>query len=345
MKQSDQYPFQELRESLLDSEPVSTRYLRFGSYTVEIRFFSSAAVSLYTPALAHRLILSDVAEADFVLLVGDSASTEFTQPEFPFKLSNLVAGGAIPLSEFPDQVLAYDVDSGLVQLVDHERKVGLVWARDSLSVQPNHRAAPFLYPLQWALSIEEKFIWHAAAVGYLDGAVLLAGPGGSGKSTSALAALGGGLDYLGDDYCLVSLGADGPIVETLYNSGKADEHSINLLRFLKEESAIAIDQIPYPKSLFYFFPKYSHQLPEKRSIRAVIMPEVSGLSEPQLEPLSGGKALLKLAPSTLFQLAHTGGEAFAFMGNVVRMLPRYRMLLANDPKLNTNSIQKLLTLQ
>ena len=46
-------------------------------------------------------------------------------------------------------------------------------------------------------------ICHAAVIGEDGVGLLIVGEGGRGKSTLALAAIGAGMDYLGDDYCLV----------------------------------------------------------------------------------------------------------------------------------------------
>ena len=69
---------------------------------------------------------------------------------------------------------------------------------------------------------------HGAAVAEGGRAALLLGPGGAGKTTTALAAWNAGMDYLGDDYVLVRVG---PHVTgaRAYATAKADARTATLL--------------------------------------------------------------------------------------------------------------------
>ena len=55
--------------------------------------------------------------------------------------------------------------------------------------------------------------------------MLLAGKGGSGKSTTALVCLHSSLVYAGDDYCLLATD-DGPYVFSLYSTGKLNPDDV-----------------------------------------------------------------------------------------------------------------------
>ena len=86
-------------------------------------------------------------------------------------------------------------------------------------------AAPFHFHLQWWLRERQFLIIHAAAVGNENGAALIVGQSGSGKTTTALSCLAAGMDYFGDDYCIISL-IPYPTVHSLYNSAKIDADTL-----------------------------------------------------------------------------------------------------------------------
>ena len=65
------------------------------------------------------------------------------------------------------------------------------------------------------LGKHKQQVVHAASVGTKDGAVLIVGKGGSGKSTSALACLNAGMYYLGDDYTLISNDSNPQVLQPL----------------------------------------------------------------------------------------------------------------------------------
>ena len=70
---------------------------------------------------------------------------------------------------------------------------------------------------------------HAAAVGTDEGALLITGRGGVGKSTTALACLEAGMQFLGDDYVVVGLDPE-PQVYRLYGSAKLTSNSSSAFR-------------------------------------------------------------------------------------------------------------------
>jgi hypothetical protein len=164
---------------------------------------------------------------------------------------------------------------------------------------------------------------HAAAVGTDAGAVLLVGRGGSGKSTTALLALGAGLNYLGDDYCALNWQQPHPVVQSVYSSAKFFENSALPLPPLRvqhgEEGS---------KPFAMLAPDFAAQLPQQAPIRAVLLPSLGGQLE--LEPIGAQAALLALAPSTLFQL-RAGSDVFKQLGALVQRVPCYRLHLGAEP--------------
>jgi hypothetical protein len=163
---------------------------------------------------------------------------------------------------------------------------------------------------------------HAAAVGGANGAALLVGPGGSGKSTTALGCLRSSLRYLADDYCLVDSSPE-PVVHSLYNSGKVgvrDEARFGWLR-----PAWAAQDVE--KALYFLYPTLEHRLVSELPLRVILVATVTGRPETTLTPVSGMEALRAVAPSTLLQLrvGVDSTRAMTRMADVARRLPAYRL--------------------
>ena len=149
---------------------------------------------------------------------------------------------------------------------------------------------------------------HAAAVGVRGHGVLLAGAGGAGKSTTALAAYARGLELCGDDYCALG---PGPTVHALYGVGKLEPDAARLVPEL-DGPIVALEPTP------------------SLALSAVVLPRVVPGGRTTLTPVSPAAALRALAPSSTFQLPGAPRGPFAALAALVRELPAYRLELWED---------------
>ena len=94
------------------------------------------------------------------------------------------------------------------------------------------KASPFRIILSWLCNRHRMQIVHGGAVSMEGRAVLLVGPGGSGKSTTALACALAGMEYLGDDYCAVEPKAGK--VHMVYRTAKLFKSSVEMLPSLED---------------------------------------------------------------------------------------------------------------
>ena len=87
---------------------------------------------------------------------------------------------------------------------DVHARLGHYWVPDGNRAPPWEQAAPFrgISSSTWVARHGRRYV-HGAAVGIGGRAALIVGPGGSGKSTTALTCFAAGMDYAGDDYCIV----------------------------------------------------------------------------------------------------------------------------------------------
>ena len=199
---------------------------------------------------------------------------------------------------------------------------------DAGSVPYYETGAPLRVIFQWWLGRRRCQLAHAAAVGLGTGAVLLAGKGGSGKSTAALACLLAGLDYLGDDYVLLSDEPE-PYVHGLYSTAKLNADNVSRLPALASRVKNA-DRLGREKALFFMQEHFPQQIRVGMPLRAILLPRVTGERQTRLERTSAAAALAALGTSTVFQLAGAGQEAFEILAGVVAALPCYVLLAGTE---------------
>lgn len=224
----------------------------------------------------------------------------------------------------------YHPGPDILSVIDLEEGTAFYWKRD-LSALPYYEAGSPLRTLLhiWMREQAIHFV-HAAAVGTASGGVLLAGKGGSGKSTTALACLGSMLKYAADDYCMAGLEQGQARAYSLYNTTKLNG-AADLARFPKlapwvwnqhrddTEKATIFLHDHAPERLISGFP-----------LQAILLPVVAGCGGTSLEPCSAHEALLALAPSTMAQLPASGPRDLAFIARLVKQLPCYRLLVGRD---------------
>jgi hypothetical protein len=218
--------------------------------------------------------------------------------------------------------------SGAFSLYDRESASGVYWVDDASALPYFERGAPLRTLLSWWLSDVGYQSVHAAGVGDTDGGVLLAGPGGSGKSTTALRCIGSGLRYLADDYCMFSVGTGQAF--SMYNTAKlngiADLHRQPRFAPLVENP----DAPDHEKFLMFLERHFADEMVLSFPIRAVLVPHVTHENATTIAEISPGEALAALGPTTLLQRPGSAASALQAMGELVRSVPCYELRLATD---------------
>ncbi len=265
-------------------------------------------------------------EPDFTIHVWDCASAGLPAEGLPWRPEDIGPRGAVDVATSATVRTAFMVGSSALSMLDLEQGLGLFRARDAESLPWYERAAPFRTLLHWALELRGCRFVHAAAVATADGGALLAGRGGSGKSTTAMLCLESGFGYAGDDYVGITMNGE-PRVHAIFTSAKLSASSIGWLPFLRP--AIRVEPHGDEKGVAMIGALLPRQIVPSFPLRAVIVPSVTGGTS-RLRRISGGAALRALAPTTLFQLPGSGAEAFAHVAGIVRSLPAWSLELGDD---------------
>lgn len=325
-------------EQTAANSAVVDRWFKVAHATVQVRIVGDPLVSPLTRALAH-LATESSAEPDLVINSWDTASGGIGPPLPP--VSPEIRESAIVESDdggprrWGSPALVGDSDAGWIlwrpgfgslSAVTAGGRVAYHWVEAADGIQYWDVSTPFKAIFhRWARENGMQLV-HAGAVGTDEGAVLIVGNPGSGKSTTSLVCLDAGMKYLGDDYVMVGL--EPPWVHSVSCAAKLEvpqarkySHLMPTIwneERLDEEKAVAfVDHRP-------------EGTVGSRELRAILVPRISGEPQTTARELSGGAALKALAPSTMIQMPGSRGGEFAALAALVKQVPTVGLDLGTD---------------
>jgi hypothetical protein len=313
--------------------------LLLGGGVVRLRFAGPALLPCVLSAFGH-LRTETAGDEDPVLTVEmwDGASTGVLPPPFPLRGGDAPVRGETRIfadagvsALFHGGVQPRDGTFEAITIFDERTRVARYFLTAPDSIPWYERAAPLRGMLHWGLGRADRLLVHAGAVGIGGGVVLLAGPAGSGKSTTAVAAFLAGLDYLGDDYVLVDLAGPRPVAHSLYATAKLSPAATALLPGLPE----AHRGVP-PHDAKKHVLDISRLRPDgvrtSASVMAIVLPRLSPGVATGVRRTSANAALLALAPTTVFQAPRHDGAALRPLAELVRRVPAYMLDLGGGPE-------------
>ena len=295
-------------------------------YTVQLAFAGPALVPLLTPALAH-LAIPPVASPDLTLCLWDSASTG-VQPPCAWTKADVALRGEIPSCSNEQILTAVQNDVNALSVLDHVQQLGFFCIDSVHSLRAYERAAPLKVLLHWWLRGQGLVMIHAGAVGLADGAVLIVGKTGAGKSTTTLACLNAGLRYLADDRCLLGLDPT-PQAYCIYNSAKLHLAQMNCFpNLLPAVGNLA--ETATEKALIHVNEFAPAQIAPRLPIRAILLAHVAGTTATTLAPVSRMALLRDFVASTLVYQPGAVQQEVELMAALVRQVPCYQLNLGTD---------------
>jgi hypothetical protein len=219
------------------------------------------------------------------------------------------------------------VGDRILNLFDRDRAVGVFWCEDAARLPSWEPGAPLRHLLHWALADRGWQLIHAAAAGLSRGAALLAGPGGSGKSTATFACLRAGMLSVGDDYCVVASTGEPPRAHALFDTGKLAADSLaHFPLAVPAGRSVGADGDKTHVRLSAAFPEgHVSRLP----LRAIVLPRVAERTGTPVR-VSAAQAARTLAPSTLMQLPGARTAALQAIGRLTRALPSFHLDVGPD---------------
>ncbi|MEO7997032.1 MAG: hypothetical protein ABI852_06280 [Gemmatimonadaceae bacterium] len=174
---------------------------------------------------------------------------------------------------------------------------------------------------------------HAGFVSRDGDGVLLAGPGGSGKSTTSVMCHLAGFSYLADDYVAVEWRADGTVHgHSIYNSTHIDPQHLQRFPAAITSGAVSGTLTREDKSLVVLSQIGAGNFSGEARIRVLGLPRVANKPHTTVRRATKVEALLRLAPSSLFLMPYAGMSrtGFARLNDLVNEIPAYWLELGED---------------
>ena len=317
--------------------PPAVAHAAFGDVTIEVRFHGFGAATAYGDALLPSR--PGVTPA-LTIIVMDGAACALPRPQLAWRLADFGPKRIVPgWSDATLTTYLLRSEDG-VAVADWHQRQAFIWLPSAAAVPWYERAAPFRWLFDQLAARSGMATLHGAVVGRHGSGVLLAGRGGSGKSTLALACLGAGFDYVGDDYCLLSL-EPGPMAHALYRTAKWKKDATVVPAWLDRTVPDAVDRAE-GKNIVRLDRAMPERLVPRLKLRAVVLPTIGSVTAARLDPIPAQLALRHLAASTLAQAEADGAAHVALMGRLVRTIPAFRLTMPPDPGLSVAALAALL---
>lgn len=214
-------------------------------------------------------------------------------------------------------------------LYDHRSRRGVQWMRDD-TITEGLRTHPCLILFHAFLAGTDWVPIHAAAVGRDGRFLLLAGPGGSGKSTAALACTMQGWTYAGDDFVVVHPGACR--VEPLYLSGRLRPGSQAALKPLLTRTQVATsDEFGDPRAELRLRPGTPGLHIGGGAIRAILLPWRGGADRVTIRPAGAAEATTRMLGSNTPLLPGFRASLYPKLLATLKAAPRFVVDTGPDP--------------
>jgi hypothetical protein len=306
--------------------------LAVANVAIRLRFTGAGMRAALLPALAHHrpaAARDAPATEPFTILISDAPTGSPPIPHFPFRPEDIGPKGEVAAATAGSIRTAWFAGSRLLSVIDLERRTAVCWTPDAAALPWYEHAAPLRTLFHWILAANGRNLVHAAAVASPSGAgALLAGRGGSGKSTTAMLCIAAGLDYAGDDYVGLSGGDDSWAAHSLYGSAKLSRATLGWLPFLR--SGLRVDAAGEGKAVVMLGDVMPDRLARSFPIAALIVPQVGTSPRSSMRRTSSAMALRALAPTTIFQLPGSGPEIFERLASFTRSVPAWSLDLGRD---------------
>lgn len=315
------------------AETARTRseiHYKLGPATIRVHCVGNVLPARFLRALQHHTILH-TAEPDLTVLVWDDASSGTRMPPPPWDWATVrLPRGEIRGFNTDRYFTVYDEGAYSLQMFDRETQTAVYWTRDARDLPGYEQSAPLRTILHWHMLSRQMHLVHGGAVGTTKGGVLLAGKGGSGKSTSVLACLASELRYAADDYCVVA-GPSDPFVYSMYCSAKLNRDSLERLPFLRP-LVVNPESLAQEKAILFLDESLSEKLISGFPLRAIVLPQVSHTTNTKFAPTTFEDAVRALGLSTLMQLARADTASANFIRDLARSVPCYTLYVGTDLK-------------
>ena len=255
----------------------------------------------------------------------DSVGSGVAPPRPPWSVDDYLPRDEVRGSGERGIDVSYALADRILSLWSRAERTGRFWVNDGERLPAWEPSAPFRNLFHWALGDLGLAFAHAAAVGTAAGGILLAGRGGAGKSTTAMACVHAGWRYVADDYCVLDVSGH-PSAHALYGSAKISPWALARLPELAQGERRQRDDGKMVLDLAVSRPA---QLVASLPLRAVVLPTVAATTG-VLRRLPLAEGARALAPSTLFQLPGARQTSLSVIAGILKSVPVFGLDVGPD---------------
>ena len=318
--------------------PVQQWY-RIGGHDICVRTIPEQDARRLRPALGHLALPQAPASAAGLATSAWNGTTPSASPVLADLLRRLrfdwcaecgPRGEVLELHSVGISAI-YNAGPNVLSVVDFEKNRGWLLKLDDHAFPYWEVGSPFRFLLhEWFASRGLQYV-HAAAVGTERGGVLLVGKGGSGKSTTALLCAAVGMQYAGDDYCLIE--PTRAWAHSLYNTGKlkgpGDYARLPELKGLSANPD-SFERGGDGKGVYFLGEIWPDRVAAGMPLRAIVVPRITGQPASRVEPCPPFDALVAMLPSTVAQLPAASNDDCDRMVALAEKLPAYLLHIGTD---------------
>jgi len=315
-------------------------YYNIAGAVVCLNFAGNALIPYLTPAIRH-LAVAPAEHPDAVINVWDTQSTSLDMFPPPCTRADFTDRGDIWGFTSKRIKTAFHWSEFSVNVMDMETSTGVYWVKNPKAFPYWVYSSPLRTQFHWLMQKHGCQLIHAAAVGTRDGAVLIPGKGGSGKSTTALRCLDSGFFYLGDDYVVVKNGP-APVVFSLYCTAKiyTDElPGFPSLQPLAQDTPGEKQE----KAVLFLHPALENRIKTEMPLKAILAPEIINQNDTTISPVLFWPVLRAMSFTTMSQLPGVGPHTHDYLKELTTQLPCFTIGLGSEPAKITGVISDLLS--
>lgn len=308
-------------------------YFGVAGQLIQLEVIGEQLESILVPAFRHCQLDGNrrALVPDLTIHAFDTASTGVSMPQPVW--AETAYNGKEALSRFATGSIRgeFSFDSGVFNIQNAATATGVYWIHDAKEHPQYEQSSPLRVQFSWWLRPRDRQLIHGGAVAHENGGVLLVGRSGSGKSTSCLACLKRGWQYLGDDHLLFGLEPE-PTIYNLYQSAKLN---VAHLRTYFPNLVDAIYNYTTPdqhdKAILMLNDYFPGLIARECRVRAIVLPKVSSGQSSQLMEVHPQTTMAALISPTLIQLPPVPPHDVRKMMQLVKSVPNYRLEIGGSP--------------
>jgi energy-coupling factor transporter ATP-binding protein EcfA2 len=259
--------------------------------------------------------------------VGSDGTLGETPPVWPFPVIDAQSFHRTVWSPTSGLALTSDEQNGVWTLMDFSSGTSAFWINDLGAIPDWEHAAPLRHQFHWFAHTHQAVVAHTAAFSLNGQAILVAGPGGSGKSTLSAAAAEAGLTVLAEDLCWVDLAGNLPAARRIYDSVKVTGDSQR--RFPAVARFVGDHESEFLGKTIVRLP--AADISAAIPIRAMFCMSGEFEKKTRIAPCRKTTAFSLLAPSTVFLMRTAPSETAARLKNLIDRVPVFHVIPGADP--------------